>query len=166
MEGVMSNNTSATASNPPGPGPVRRTVVAALGDDNHHDFGVGPAVLRHLRGRGLDVTLVSSDAEDPAMVEFSPGPDPVIVVDPVRAEPCHPGRVHRFVMSRAEGTGNLIVFAVEAGDTADGPGLSPAVAAAARRVADAIAAEIGSAPSPELDLAARWSLASRSHRPR
>jgi hydrogenase maturation protease len=162
--GVMSNITNATASNPPGPGPVRRPVVAALGDDNQHDLGVGPAVLRHLRGRGLDLTLVHYDAAEPALVEFPPSPDAVIVVDPVRAEPCHPGRVHRFVMSRPDDTGTLVVFAVEAGDTAAGAGLSPAVAAAARRVADAIAAEIGAARSPAVELAARWSSAHRNYR--
>ena len=160
----MSNITNATGSNPPGPGHVRRPVVAALGDDNHHDFGVGPAVLRHLRGRGLDLTLVNCDAEEPALVDFSPGGDPVIVVDPVHAEPCHPGRVHRFVMSRPDDAGTLVVFAVETGDTASGAGLSPAVAAAARRVADAIAAEIGATRSPAVELAAQWSSAHRNYR--
>jgi hydrogenase maturation protease len=160
----MSNITSATDSNPPGPGPVRRPVVAALGDDNHHDFGVGTAVLRHLRGRGLDLTLVNCDAEEPALVELSVGGGPVIVVDPVRAEPCHPGRVHRFLMSRPDDTGTLVVFAVEAGDTAAGAGLSPAVAAAARRVADAIAAEVEATGSPSVELAAQWSSAHRNYR--
>jgi hydrogenase maturation protease len=151
----MSNITSATTG-----GDHVRPLVAALGDDNHHDLGVGPAVLRHLRGRGLDVTLVDCDVEDPALVDVSQAAGPVIVVDPVRAEPCHPGRVHRLLMSRPDGGGNLVVFAVEAGDTGDGPGLSPAVAAAARRVADAIAAEIGPAP----DLSAQWSSAHRPYR--
>jgi hydrogenase maturation protease len=160
----MSNITNATASNPPGPGAARRPVVAALGDDNHHDFGVGPAVLQHLRGRGLDISLVDSDAEEPGQVGFSMSDDPVFVVDPIRAEPCHPGRVHRFVMSGPDGVGALVVFAVETGDTAVGAGLSPAVAAAARRVADAISAEIGSAESPAVQLSARWSAAHRNYR--
>ncbi|GAA0950223.1 hypothetical protein GCM10009558_066310 [Virgisporangium aurantiacum] len=154
----MSTITDAATRDPSGPDHAGRPIVAALGDDNRHDLGVGPTVLRHLRGRGLNVTFVDSDAGDPAQVEVSRGTDPVIVVDPIRAEPCHPGRVHRLVMSRPDGAGSLIVFAVETGDVADGAGLSPAVAGAPRRVADAIAAEIGSAQSPGPDIATRRSL--------
>jgi len=138
-----------------------RPLVTALGDVNRHDYGVGPAVLQHLAGRGLDVTLVGSDAEDSSLVNLWRGHDLAILVDPVQAEPCHPGRVHRLVMARP-GVGRLIVFAVEAGDTADGPGLSPAVAAAARRVADAIAAEIGDLQTPRCDPATRWPFAHRA----
>jgi DNA topoisomerase IA len=68
-------------------------------------------------------------------------------------------------MSRPDGAGTVVVFAVETGDTAAGAGLSPAVAAAARRVADAIAAETGPVRSPALELAARWSSARRNYRP-
>lgn len=138
-----------------------RPLVAALGDANRHDDGVGAAVLQHLAGRGLDVTLVDTDAAEPGLADLGEGYDLAIVVDPVRAEPCHPGRVHRLVMAKPD-TGRLIVFAVETADTADGPGLSPAVAAAARRVADAIAAEIGDLQTPRCDPATRWPYAHRA----
>lgn len=137
---------------PPSPGHARRPLVAALGDANRHDHGIGPAVLQHLAGRGLDVTLVSCDAETTASADFWRGHDPAILVEPVCVQPCHPGRVHRMVMPRPD-AGHLLVFAVETGDIGNGPGLSPAVAAATRRVADAIAAELDAVDPP----ARRWS---------
>lgn len=136
-----------------------RPLVAAVGDVNRHDYGVGAAVLQHLAGRGLDVTLV--DRAESTLTDLCHGHELAIVVDPVLAEPCHPGRVHRIVMARPD-PGRLIVFAVETADTDDGPGLSPAVAAAARRVADAIAAEIGDLQTPRRDPATRWPFAHRA----
>lgn len=146
--------TSGSSSSSPGPDHTALPLVAALGDVNRHDYGVGPAVLRHLDGRGLDATLVSSDGNDATLVKLWQGRSLAIVVDPVRADPCHPGRVHRFVVARPD-SGRLIVFAIETAETADGAGLSPAVAAAARRVADAIAAEIAAAQSPPAEPSAR-----------
>lgn len=148
-------------------------VVVGVGHPDRHDDAVGLAVLDHLGGRGLAATLVGCDGESSAVVELWRDRRLAILVDAVRAEPAHPGRVHRLVVHRPTGervraarldgtdlgtalelaraTGGeperLIVFAVETGDTRDGRGLSPAVAAAARRVADEIAAEIGSAES-------------------
>ena len=127
-----------------GSGRSATPLVAALGDPNRHDFGAGPAVLAHLAGRGLDVTLVSCDLDSTQSADFWRGHDPTILVEPVSAEPCHPGRVHQLVAARPGG-GRLLVFAVEMGETTDGVGLSPAVAAGARRAANAIAAEIGAA---------------------
>lgn len=119
-------------------------LVAAIGDVDRHDFGVGPAVLAHLAGRGLDVTLVSCDEDTTMSADFWRDHDLSILVEPVTAYPSHPGRVHQLVAARPGG-GRLLVFAVEMGETADGVGLSPAVAAGARRAANAIAAEIGAA---------------------
>jgi hydrogenase maturation protease len=121
----------------------RRPLVAGLGDSQRHDYGVGSAVLRHLRGRGLNATLVSCDGGASALAGLWRDRDLAILVDPVCADPSHPGRVHRLVIPRS-GAGRLLVYAVEVGDISDGSGLTPAVAAAARRVADSIAAEIGS----------------------
>ena len=111
---------------------------------------------------------------------FAPGPqviaqgprDTAVVgpeaADTVRAQPAHPGRVHRFVVLRptyahvcAAGRRGpdvshavdllrqsgrqprrMVVFAVESADTGPGIGLTAPVAAAARPVADEIAAEI------------------------
>jgi hydrogenase maturation protease len=132
---------------PPSPDRAGRPLVAALGDTNLHDNGVGPAVLQHLAGRGLDVTLVSCDAETTASADFWRDHDLAILVEPICVQPCHPGRVHRMVMPRP-GAGSLLVFAVETGDVGNGQGMSPAVAAATRRVADAIAAELTTTDPP------------------
>lgn len=143
-------------------------VVVGVGNTNRHDDAVGLAVLDHLRGRGLNATLVGSDGTASALVDLWRDRELAILVDAVRAEPSHPGRVHRLIVprpaperaraARLDGTDleravelarttdkqpeRLIVFAVEAGDTRAGRGLSAAVAAAARRVADEIAADI------------------------
>jgi hypothetical protein len=124
--------------------PAVTPLVAALGDVNRHDYGAGAAVLEHLAGRGLDVTLVRCDVDTTTSADFWRDRDLAILVEPVTARPCHPGRVHQIVVPRPGG-GRLILFALEVGETADGEGLSPAVAAGARRVANAIAAEIGAA---------------------
>jgi hydrogenase maturation protease len=146
-----------------------RPVVIGLGDRYRHDDGVGIAVIDHLCGRGLDATLVGSDGETSALLDLWSGRDTVFLIDAVHAEPAHPGRVHRLVVTRpaperaraaglrgadlgsavdlARATGRqpdrMIVFAVEAENSGQGRGLTAAVAAAARRVADEIAAEIG-----------------------
>lgn len=137
-------HTTSGSSSPPASDRISKPLVAAMGDVNRHDYGVGPAVLEHLAGRGLEVTLVSCDVETTTSADFWHNHDPAILVEPVTARPCHPGRVYQIVAPRPGG-GRLIVFAVEVGDTADGVGLSPAVAAGARRVANAIAAEIATA---------------------
>jgi hydrogenase maturation protease len=153
--------------------PLVTAVVVGIGDRHRRDDGVGPAVVDLLAGRGLDATLVSSDGETSALVELLRGRDLAFLVDTVQAEPSHPGRVHRFVVTRpayahvcaAASHGNavsravdlvrqfdrqpnqMVVFAIESADTGHGSGLSAAVAAAARRVAEEIAAEIPPQPS-------------------
>jgi hydrogenase maturation protease len=143
-------------------------VVVGVGDAHRRDDGFGPAVIDLLAGRGLDATLVSSDGESSALVHLWRDRDLAFLIDTVHAVPSHPGRVHRFVITRPsyahicaasrrgsqvsravdvlhESGGQprlMIVFAVESADTRPGTGLSAAVAAAARRVADEIAAEI------------------------
>lgn len=111
-----------------------RPLVAVLSDGHRQRHGVGSAVLRHLDGLGVDLTLIGCDADDSALLETWRNRDLVIVVDPIRADPGRPVRVHRHVISRP-GRGRLIVFAVEAGD-------ADHAAAAAREVVDAIAAEV------------------------
>jgi hydrogenase maturation protease len=143
-------------------------VVVGVGDRHRRDDGAGAAVLNLLAGRGLDATLVHSDGETSALVDILNRRDLVFLVDTVQAEPSHPGRVHRVVVTRPayanvcaagrHGTHvsraidvlqqnggqprRMVVFAVESADTGPGTGLSAPVAAAARRVADEIAAEI------------------------
>jgi hydrogenase maturation protease len=93
-----------------------------------------------------------------------------VVVDAVRAEPSRPGTAHRFVVDRPVAgaarsasshgfglddaialalaldrmPGRLIVHAIEAADLAQGPGLTPAVAAAVDPVTAAVLADIES----------------------
>jgi hydrogenase maturation protease len=152
---------------------VPAAIVIGIGDLYQRDGGVARAVVDLLAGRGLDATLVSSDGETSALVDLMRDRDLVFLVDTVRAEPSHPGRVHRIVVTRpmaarACGAGphgadvsravdqvldskhpprRMVVFAVESADTTPGYGLTAAVAAAARRVADGIAADLPSRES-------------------
>jgi hypothetical protein len=122
---------------------VGRPLVVVLSDGHRQSRGVGSAVLRQLDGRGVDVTLIGCDAEESALLDAWRNRGLVIVVDPMRAEPGRPGRIHRLVLPRP-GSGRLILLAVEASDTDD-------AADTARQVADAITAESGLAHDQPLD---------------
>ena len=153
-------------SDPGGP-----TVVIGIGNEFRRDDGAGPAVIGHLRGRvPAGVRLVITDGEPTRLIDAWAGSGLAVVVDAVRAEPPHPGQVHRFVLDRpGSGTGRpasshgfgldeavalalvldrmpgrLIVHAIEAADLAQGTGLSQAVAAAVGIVALRILDDIGS----------------------
>jgi hydrogenase maturation protease len=144
-------------------------VVIGIGNPYRRDDGVGPAVIERLRRHGLDgVTLAESDGEAAALIMLWERRELAILVDAMRANPAHPGRVHRLVVpwpaaeraraasSHAMDTGEavelarqldrlphrMVVFGVEVADTGFGTGLGPAVAEAADRVAAEIAAEI------------------------
>ena len=151
----------------PGLGPV---VVIGIGNEFRRDDGAGPAVVDRLRGLvPPGVELVITDGEPTRLIEAWTGAALAVVVDAVRAEPPHPGRVHRFAVDRpgpAARTasshgfglddaialalaldrmpGRLIVHAIEAGDLAQGTGLTPPVAAAVGPVVAAILDDIGS----------------------
>jgi hydrogenase maturation protease len=140
-------------------------VVIGVGNEFRRDDGAGPAVVARLRDLAPDgVQLVITDGEPARLVEAWTGAALAIVVDAVRAQPPHPGQVHRFVVDRPRAgmgrsasshglslddaiglsmalgrmPGRLIVHAIEAADLAQGPGLTPPVAAAV----GAVAAEI------------------------
>jgi hydrogenase maturation protease len=151
----------------PGSGPA---VVIGIGNEFRRDDGAGPAVIGRLRGRvPAGVRLVVTDGEPTRLIDAWTGAALAVVVDAVRAEPPHPGQVHRFVVDRP-GTqagraasshgfgldeaialataldrmpGRLIVHAIEAADLTQGPGLTPAVAAAVEIVALAILDDLG-----------------------
>lgn len=141
-------------------------VVIGVGDPSRRDDGVGPAVVGLLRDKPLPgVALMTSlgDADD--LISCWDGRDLAIVVDALRAWPVHPGRVHRLAVPRSGGERaraasshgidlghavelarelgrlpeRLVLYAVEAADVSDGVGLTPAVRAAAERLADEIA---------------------------
>jgi hydrogenase maturation protease len=159
-----------------GAGWLRPTVaVIGVGNPYRRDDGVGPAVLDLLRTRDLSpardaaVSLVESDGETAGLIAAWEDRRLAILIDAVRAEPPHPGRVHRLLVphpaaerARAASShgmdlgdavelareidrlpGRMVLFAIEAADTGYGPGLTPTVRAAAERVADEIEAEIG-----------------------
>jgi sulfhydrogenase subunit alpha len=152
-----------------------RVVVIGVGNEFRHDDGAGPAVVGRLRDLvppGVD--LVVTDGEPTRLMEAWTGAALAIVVDAVRAEPAHPGRVHRFVVDRPGAgsaraasshglglgdaislavaldrmPGRLIVHAIEASDLAQGTGLTPAVAAAVDPVAGAILDDLGAGDLP------------------
>jgi hydrogenase maturation protease len=149
----------------PGSAPTGPVVVIGVGNEFRRDDGAGPAVVARLRDLAPPgVRLVITDGEPTRLIEAWAGAVLAVVVDAVRAEPPHPGQVHRFVvdqpragMGRAassHGLGlddaialavaldrmpaRLIVHAIEAADLTQGPGLTPPVAAAVGAVATAI----------------------------
>jgi len=151
-------------------GPGRGTVVViGVGNEFRRDDGAGPAVIDQLRGLvPVGVGLVITDGEPTRLIEAWTGAALAVVVDAVRAEPPHPGRVHRFVVDRPGAgvartasshgfgfddaialaaaldrmPGRLIVHAIEAADLTQGTGLTPAVAEAVGVVAAAILGDI------------------------
>jgi len=141
-------------------------MVIGVGNPYRCDDGAGPAVVDLLRGTAIPgVTLEYSLGEIAELIELWTGEPRVIVVDAVRAEPAHPGRVHHLTVpdlrigpTRAASSHGLDLgeavelarvlhrlphrlelFAIEVGQVGHGQGLSPPVAAATARVAAQIA---------------------------
>ncbi len=153
-------------------GPGREpAVVIGVGNEFRRDDGAGPAVISRLRDLVPDgVELVITDGEPTRLIEAWTGAALAVVVDAVRAQPPHPGRIHRFVVDRPgagiartasshglglddaialalaldQMPGRLIVHAIEAADLTQGTGLTPAVAEAIAVAAAAILDDIGS----------------------
>lgn len=141
------------------------TVVIGVGNPFRRDDGVGPAVVGLLRDRVTGVRFVTCDGEPTTLIDAWTGARRAIVVDAVRATDGAIGRIHRFdaghpAATRAGVTAphaadlgdavalaqaldrmplSLLVFGVEVVDVHFGLGLSPAVAASARSLADEIA---------------------------
>ena len=165
----MRTGSAPTARTPGEPG--GRVVVIGVGNEFRRDDGAGPAVIRRLLLRAPhDVELMTCDGEPTRLIETWAGAPLAIVVDAVRAEPPHPGSLHRLVLVRPLGgtqaasshglglddavalalaldrmPGRLIVHAVEAGNLAQGTGLTPAVAAAVDALAEAVMRDIQNA---------------------
>jgi hydrogenase maturation protease len=147
-------------------------VVIGIGNEFRRDDGAGPAVvarIRHWVPPGA--RIVVTDGEPTRLIEAWTGAALAVVVDAVRSHPSQPGTIHRFLVDRpataAEGAasshglglddaislaialdrmpGRLIVYAIEAGDLAQGVGLTPEVASAVDVVAGAILDDIGAA---------------------
>jgi hydrogenase maturation protease len=142
------------------------TVVIGVGNEYRRDDGVGPAVVDLLRDRLTGVRFLTCDGEPTTLIEAWAGAERAIVVDAVRATDGAAGRIHRFdarhpaatrtgaTVPHAADLGDavalaevldrmprsLLVFGVQVVDVHFGRGLSPAVAASARDLADEIAA--------------------------
>jgi hydrogenase maturation protease len=143
-----------------------RTVVIGVGNPYRCDDGVGPAVADRMRGYGLPgLEVARSLGEATELIELWHGADLAVVVDAVRAEPAQPGRIHRLTVAAAPAgaasshgvglgeaielarvldrlPGRLVLYAVEVAEVGHGRGLTPAVADAARRLADRILTEV------------------------
>jgi hydrogenase maturation protease len=130
------------------------TVVIGAGNPFRRDDGVGPAVVDLLRDRLAGIRFVVCDAAPTAIVDAWTGAGRAVVVTAIRATGGAAGLVHRLdaddpadlgdavalarVLDRLPGA--LLIFGVRVLDVGFGHGLSPAVATAARDVADEIAA--------------------------
>ncbi len=149
-----------------------RTVVIGVGNPYRCDDGVGPAVLELLVARGVPEVLLAASLGDTAeLIELWDGARLAIVVDALRVESPHPGRVHRVVVRDPPGghggaasshamdlgeavelarvlgrmPAELVLYVIEVSRVGYGEGLSSAVDAAARRVARDVATELASA---------------------
>jgi hydrogenase maturation protease len=151
-------------------------IVIGVGNSYRRDDGVGPAVVNLLRWRGLPgVVLAESDGEPTDMIDLWDGHDLAVVVDGVCTGRAAPGRMHRLSLHHPAvaaapaasthhvGLGTavhlaraldrlpsrLLFIAVEVVDTTPGRGLSPVVAAAARRAADEVVRLVTPGPCPD-----------------
>jgi hydrogenase maturation protease len=144
-----------------------RVVVIGLGNPYRRDDGVGPYVVQRLRERELPgVVLATTLGETTELMRLWEGAELAVVVDAIQAAPAHPGRVHRLTVVDPPGErsraahgldlgdavelarvlgrmpARLVLYAVEVADVGYGEDLSPAVAEAATRLVDEIAAEL------------------------
>ena len=157
---------------PPGcGGPLarREEAVAVIGIGNcfRRDDGVGPAVAAAVEARRIAGVRVLTDAADPvAVLDTWAGARLAVLIDAVVTAPPRPGRIHRCAMDQLGGLpavsshgmdvatllalgealqrmpADVVVLGVEAGETGNGPGLTPDVAAVVPLVVDTVVAEI------------------------
>lgn len=143
------------------------TVVIGIGNSFRRDDGVGLAVADRIAERDLPgVRVVIATGEPATLLEAWSGVAQAVVVDAASGEHSTPGRIRRWavseldagpaVSSHALGVAQtaalgqalgrmpreLVVFTVDAADTGNGCGLTPAVAAAVPKVVEAILTEV------------------------
>ncbi|HEU4543779.1 MAG TPA: hydrogenase maturation protease [Jiangellaceae bacterium] len=136
-------------------------IVIGIGNEFRHDDGVGPAVVKKLAELGPpDVSLAVTDGEPSRLVDLWSEADVAVLVDAVRNDPVHPGKVHELIVDRpvgglagtasSHGLGlgeaidlavalermprRLVILAVEGADFTVGTGLTPEVAAVIDRI--------------------------------
>lgn len=148
---------------------LRKVLVVGLGNPDRGDDGIGATVAHDLAGRvPADVPVVTRRGDMLSLIDDWAGFDGLVCVD-AAAPVGLPGRISRINVNAGELPGNgastsshalglaaaidlartlqlaprdIIVYAVEGGSFDDGAQLSPAVAAAAREVADRVLAEV------------------------
>lgn len=147
-------------------------IVIGIGNEFRHDDGAGPAVIKRLAELGLPgVSLTVTDGEPSRLIELWSEAEIVVLVDAVRNDPVHPGKIHEMIVDRpvgglggtasSHGLGlgeaidlavalermprRLVIFAVEGADFTVGTGLTPEVAAAVDRLVQLAAREVGAA---------------------
>lgn len=144
--------------------------VIGIGNEFRHDDGAGPAVVQRLAEMDLPgVSLTVTDGEPTRLIELWSDADVVVLIDAVRNDPAHPGKIHELIVDRpvgglggtasSHGLGlgeaidlavalermprRLVILAVEGADFSAGTGLSPDVAAAVEHLARLAAREVG-----------------------
>lgn len=131
-----------------------RVLVAGVGDENHRDDGVGPAVVRLLCSRtyrAFHMRTILGPAED--LRNRWGGADLAVMVLAARHQSSRPGMVHMLatelprgrpaLLSRLRGLPHrVVVYTVEGASFRVGVGLSPSVKAAAERLADHVECQI------------------------
>lgn len=148
----------------------QKVLVIGLGNADRGDDAIGAMVAQQVRGRlPADVPVVAHHGDILSLIEDWAGFDALVCVN-AAATLADPGRIHRIDLregsfprnvsltsSHAWGLAEaielarvlelapreIIVYAVEGGSFDSGVALTPAVAAAARVVADRIVAEVG-----------------------
>jgi hydrogenase maturation protease len=148
----------------------RKVLVIGLGNPDRGDDGIGTRVVHDLVGTlPPDVAVLTRRADLLSLIEDWAGFDGVVCID-AAAPRGVPGRMYRIDLNSAElprdvtltsshalglpdaielartlhlAPRQLIVYVVEGGSFEGGTSLTPAVAAAARVVADRVIAEVG-----------------------
>lgn len=147
----------------------RKVMVAALGNPDRGDDGLGPCVAQQLAGRlPAEVALQVRSGDPLAFIDDWAGCDALVCVDAAECVTA-PGTIHRidlaeqelprdiaFTSSHALGLADaialartlhsaprdIVVYAVEGVCFDGGAALTPAVATAAKIVADCVVAEV------------------------
>lgn len=147
-------------------------IVIGVGNGFRRDDGVGLAVAAAVASQAPPGVRVIGDVGDPCRVlDAWAGARLAVIVDAAVASPAVPGRIHRCTVDQlhpvtttsSHGVDLATVFAlgevldrlpdavvliaIEVADTAQGVGLSAAVAAALPKAVAAVLAELGDGPS-------------------
>jgi hydrogenase maturation protease len=144
-------------------------IVIGVGNPYRRDDGIGPAVIERLRRRHLPgVNLAECDGEPTRLLDLWADAEVAIVVDAIRTASPRPGTIHRRSLRhpstpRMRGAGThavdlgdavalaaaldllprtLLLYAVEAGNTSPGEGLTPPVQAVLDQLVDELVAEL------------------------